>query len=70
MPIKWAFFQGSSKSLHKFLPIALNCSAFTRILCVEQEVTTTGADMVSTEVANPEVHAEDSDYLVNPAEKL
>ena len=34
-----------------------------------RKVTSYGADMVSTEVANPEVHAEDSDYLVNPAEK-
>ena len=46
----------------------MNCATNTRIL-VGQEVTTTGADMVSTEVANPEVHAEDSDHLVNPAEK-
>ena len=52
-----------------FSPLTLNCSAITRIL-MSKEVTTTGADMVSTEVANPEVHAEDSDYLVNPAEKL
>jgi len=26
--------------------------------------------MVSTGVANPEVHAEDSDHLVNPAENF
>lgn len=40
----------------------------SRILGMQE--TTTGDDMVSTEVANPEAHAEDSDHLVNPAEKL
>ena len=56
-PIKCAFFQKWSKSPYNFLPMTLNCSEITLIL-VGKEVTTTGADMVSTEVAKPEVHAE------------